>query len=98
MKNGIKMPKRGIHCAPEDRLEVRLDAPRGEDGRTCPYGFYIFVRRNYRTWRPLLIRFLRRRDAGLARKALLGEGLSTFVKLSQAGSRVHQIIGEAMQW
>lgn len=94
----VRKRRSGPRCAPADRLEVRLDTPRGEDGLPWEPGFYIFVRRNCQHWRTLLIRFVRRRDAELGRLALLREGLSTFGQLNKAGNRVHQIIGEAMQW
>lgn len=97
--NGFKAAANRNQVAPEKRLEVRLDTPRGEDGEACLPGFYIFVRKSAQHWRVLLIRFVRRRDAELARAALLREGISTIGQLGKAGAaRVRQIIGEAMQW
>lgn len=100
--NGIDVgKKRGSykHRRPEERLDVRAATPRGENREPWPPGYYIFVLRQGRNWRPLLIRFARRRDADLGRAALLREGISTFTQLKNAGNaRVRQIIGEAMQW
>ena len=95
---GITRTRNGRLISPEQRLEIRLDTPRGEDGEPWPTGYYIFVRKSAQCWRPLLIRFVRRRDADVGRAALIREGLSAFGQLKKAGARVHQIIGEAMQW
>lgn len=84
---------------PEEHLEVRLTAPVDELGATHPVGYYIFLRRNARHWKALLVRFARDKDANLARLALLRHELYTQARMERAGSaQVYHVMMEALQW
>lgn len=88
-----------LSVTPEEHLEVRLTAPLDEQRAQRPVGYYLFVRIHSTYWKPLLVRFVRAKDADLARLALLRAELFTLPRLERTGAgQVYRLMMEALQW